>query len=74
LLQAGQVAAEGEEVICISDCLCGGVIEGGALEGEGAEEDVVYCIPSGRAGYVSLGDASLCREQDVLCSKRLESA
>ena len=62
LLQAGQVAAEGEEVIRISDCLCSGVIKSGALEGEGAEEDVVHCVPSKRAGYISLGDSSLSRE------------
>ena len=62
LLQAGQVAAEGAEVIRVCNCVCSGVIEGGPLEGEVAEEDVVYCIPSERAGYISLGDASLCRE------------
>ena len=31
LLQAGQVAAEGEEVIRICDCLCSGFVESGAL-------------------------------------------
>ena len=62
LLQAGQVAAEGEEVIRLSDCLCSGVVESGALEGEGAEEDVVHCVLSERAGYISLGDSSLSRE------------
>ena len=65
------MAVEGQEVIRICDCLCGGVIESGALEGEGSEENVVYCIPSKRTGYVTLGDSSLGREEDVLCSKCL---
>jgi hypothetical protein len=42
-----------------------------ALEGEGAEENVVHCIPSKWAGYISLGDSSLGREEDVFCSKCL---
>ena len=62
------MAAEGEEVICISDCLCGGVIEGGALEGEGTKKNVVYSVPSKRASYVALWNSSLCREEDVLCA------
>ena len=62
------MAAEGQEVVRICDCLCSGVIEGGALEGEGTEENVVYCIPSKRAGYVALWNSPLCREEDVLCS------
>ena len=65
------MAAEGQKVIRICDCLCGGVIESEALEGEGTEENVVYCIPSKRAGYISLGDSSLSREEDVFCSKCL---
>ena len=71
LLQAGQVAAEGEKVIRISDCLCSGVVESGALEGECAEENVVYCVPSKRASYIALRDSSLFREEDVFCSKCL---
>ena len=48
-----------------------GRVESGALEGEGAEENVVYCIPSKRASYITLGDSSLSREEDVFCFKCL---
>ena len=63
------MAAEGQEIVRICDCLCGRVIESGALKDEGKEENVVYCIPSKRAGYVALGDSSLGQEEDVLCSQ-----
>ena len=56
------MAAEGQKVIRICDCLCGGVIESGALQGEGTEENVVYCIPPKRASYVALWDSSFSRE------------
>ena len=47
-----------------------GRVESGALEGESAEKNVVYCVPSKRAGYISLGDSSLGREEDVFfCEK-----
>ena len=65
------MAAEGQEVIRICDCLCSGVIECGALKGEGMEENVVYSVPSKRASYVALWNSSLCREEDVLCSECL---
>ena len=42
--------------------------DSGALEGEGAEENVVYCIPSKRTGYIALRDSSLGREEDVFRS------
>ena len=61
------MAAERQEIIRICDCLCGGIVKGEALEGEGAEENV-YCVPSEWAGYVALWDSSLGREENVFCS------
>jgi hypothetical protein len=43
------------------------------LEGEGTEEDVIYGIPSERAGYVALWNSSFRREEDVVSPKCLES-
>ena len=65
------MAAEGQEVIRVRNCLCCWVIEGGALEGEGPEENVLDRVPSEWAGYVSLWYSSLCREDDVIVPKCL---
>ena len=65
------MAAEGQEVIRICDCLCGWVVKGGALEGEGTEEYVIDSVPSKRAGHVSLWYSPLCREEDVICPECL---
>ena len=62
------MAAEGKEVVRVCDCLRSGVIKSGALEGEGTEKDVVYCVPSERAGDITLWNSPLCREEDVFCA------
>ena len=43
------------------------------MEGEGTEENVMYRVPSERAGYVALWDSSFRREEDVVCPKCLET-
>ena len=46
LLETGQVAADGEEVMCICNCLGRRIVEGRVLKGKGKEENVVDSIPS----------------------------
>ena len=60
------MAADGEEVISVRNGLGGWVVEGGALEGEGAEEDVIECIPTEWDCDVALRDCSFSREEDVI--------
>ena len=60
------MAAEGQEVVRIRDCLCSWVVEGEPLEGEVTAEDVIYGVPSERAGYVALGNSSFRREKDII--------
>ena len=67
------MAAEGQEVVRIRNCLCSWVVEGGPLEGEGTEVDVIYGVPSERAGYVALENSSFRREKDVISPECLET-
>jgi hypothetical protein len=58
LLEAGDGAADREEVVCICNCLCQGIRDVTALDGQSSEEDVVYRVPSKWAGYVPLRDST----------------
>ena len=58
LLEAGDGAADREEVISVGDCLCQGIHDVATLDGKGSKEYVIYSIPSKWTGNIFLWDTS----------------